>query len=290
MIENTDFISIVIPYFKKEHYLKDLVESIKKYADFPYELIIHDDSGNELKSLNVESSTTILNMGLNLGLHQSYNRAIEIASSEYILALTMDMLLIKPILQDTVNVLRKPYVGILTYYNEPTPPELIDGKFGFRNETIGWGCAMSFRKSFWKEVGGFNIDTVSGCSDTPILYKCWRFGYFRGLMTNSGLRNVSREEKDSKDSTIGSAIYDCAYPKIFGISGLESLANERKAFCASNNDRLQNVESSDYNMQYWLDYVRSIIPDNKITTIDWEKCKRHGQDKWRDLIMREKIV
>ena len=90
---NPDCISLVIPWFSMPVYINRVIKSIHEHADYPFELILHDDGSNketvfDLMKNRDKISTLILNSGYQLGLASSINRAVALASSKYILFLT----------------------------------------------------------------------------------------------------------------------------------------------------------------------------------------------------------
>jgi glycosyltransferase involved in cell wall biosynthesis len=291
MIEPEDFITVVIPYYKREHYLKNLLESLQN-QNYAFEVVVHADAGNDLvatKYMNLMSEL-IINPDLNVGLHRSVNRCVAVASSKYILMLNEDMLITKPIFKEIVSVLRKPYIGVLSIYNElQHPPEYIkayDAKFTLMSG-VGWGCAMAFRKEWFNSVGGMFEDTPSCYSDTPLTFKTWMNGYFRGYLLNSGVRNISWEEHAGQDGSIRHDIPDCALPRIFGID-LEREMKERKARADKLFHQYEYHSGTLYNNNFWDDYSKTIIKkDGEISSIDWSAAYKFGQWKHQDLIKSE---
>ena len=280
MITNKDYISVVIPFYLRDNYLAKSIESIHQYADMPFELVVHDDYAKEVKSAQFRDkiSTLILNYGLNMGLPVAANRAINISSSDYILFMNQDCVLTKPIFKRIKEALDHQYIGILSFYGESgseKPFRIVPG--------IGAGCLMAFRRDYFNIVGGFNTNTVSGCGDTPIIYKCWKYGYFRGYLSDAGFRNLSLEEQQNRDSSIGVEERDNAFPKLFNTSIDQwRLMRENNAVCQKNQDVYQLTEAGDFNMTYWHEYSKSVVRDDG--SIDWKNAKKHGQDKWRYLI------
>jgi len=291
--------SVVIPYFLRFEYLRNLLESLHRHADMPFEVIVHDDSGRELRSPELKDrvSTVILNFGRNLGLAAAANRAVACANGKYILFMNQDCEFIRPCLMDYAKVLDKPYIGILSPYGEPYPlnsPEWIevDGVRFTLNHGISSGCTMAFRKDFWETVGGFEEEIISGCADTPLLYKMYRHGYFRAVVLGERrVRNVSLEDQGNRDSTIG-PYGDCGYPRAFGLSDerYKELCIQRVVACQRNQDSNRNAPMGISNIDYWHGYSVEVMPRNgEISSINWEAAKRHGQIKWRMYIGQEEV-
>jgi len=291
--------SIAVPFFIRPQYLKGLVESVHRHADMPFEIIVHDDRGMDLSSLEVKDkvSTVLLNLGRNLGLAASANRAIACANGKYILFMNQDCEILRPCLRDYAKVLEKPYVGILSPLGEPYPlnsPEWLEAE-GVRftlNHGIASGAAMAFRKDFWEDVGGFEEEVISGCADTPLLYKMYRHGYFRAVVLGERrMRNVSAEDQGNRDTTIG-PYGDCSYPRIFGVSDGEyrELCRDRAMRCQRNQDTHRNEPAGISNLEYWHCYSVELIPQSGvISSINWDVAKRHEQIRWRMFIGAEDV-
>lgn len=306
MISNDQYFSIVIPYFLQFNFLEKLVDSIHKYADMPFEIIVHDDGASgafaddNLSSLKVKDkvSAIALNMGVNFGIATASNRAIKLATSKYILFLNQDMEMIAPCLRDYANVLDKPYVGILSPYGDGYPMEtreyiVANGTKFSLCHGIASGASLAFRKDVWEDIGGFEQDVISGCGDTPFIYNMWRQGYFRAVaLGKQRINNPGLEIYKNKYSVIGVTGTDCGYSKIFPntIEQLKKHAKDREQVCQRNVDRVRNEPASISNIDYWDEYSGKIIQeDGVISSINWENAKRHGQDKWRNLIEKEEV-
>lgn len=299
MISNDQYFSVVIPYFLQQNFLKRLVDSIHKYADMPFEIIVHDDHSEDLSSLYVKDdvSTIILNFGLNLGLAAAANRAVQLASSKYVLFINQDCEFIAPCLRDYANVLDKPYVGIVSPYGDGYPMKtkewiVANGtKFSIFHG-IAAGCTFAFRKDVWEHIGGFE-DIISGCSDTPFIYKIWREGYFRAVVLGEKrIRNVDLEDHQQKHSTIGRTGTDCCYPKVFphSMEDLRRHSKQREAVCQRYQDMNRHEPAGISNIDYWDQYSKSIVQeDGVISDFNWENANKHGQIKWREQIEREDI-
>ncbi len=294
---NPDFISIVITWFNRPIYINRVIDSIHKYADFPMEIIIHDDGSNaetifDLCKKRDKISTLVLNSGYPIGLGESINRAISLASSKYILFLNSDCELIRPCFKEIISVLQKPYLGWVgfqdKYNNCPEFIETGNSKFSLL-PSCGDGSHFAFRKEVWEHIGKFASDYTTGCSDCSFFFKSWDHGYFRGhIITDKPIKNISREEESGKNTTMGEYT-ELAYPRIFNVD-YDKICEERKHYCYSRFPTAQK-ERGYADMDYWRSYSRSLLPEyGTILNIDWLKAKKHGQDKWMNIINNEKII
>lgn len=293
---SSDFFSIVIPHFSLDDergrirlsYLEQCIESIHKYADMPFELILHDDSAfNGLTyHLKDKTSTIIHNYGKNIGLADSANRATSLAGSKYVLFLNNDIIMNKRCLLDIKNMLDKNYVGFMTFapgFGENTYLQSNGTKFGIVHG-IGGGCLIAFRKETWSEIGGW-AQVHDGCSDVAFMVKFWRHGYFRGAIeTDVIFRNLSQED-GMRFSLLGP--YDSMFPpRIFNVpdSDYETLHQIKKQRYILNEHRLK-PEPDLLDMHFW-DKTSSEIVGQNLRNINWEHpaAKRFGQAKWKEQV------
>lgn len=292
-----EFLSIVIPHYRRIKYLKNLLTSIHMYANFPFEVIVHDDNAiTELTNdLGYITSTIIHNYGLNRGLAESSNMAVSVAGSEYILFLNEDTEIISQCFEQIVNILKKPYVGYITGYGEGelTQEKCFDsnGTKFFVNGGVGACCIMAFRKTTFNEIGGFELVDSARC-DTTLAYKMWRQGYFRAIPRGKfPIRNVSLEDKRNIDTTIivtGKKMHipEMHYPKLFNISKHDYYSKCNKQFDYRRVYGWQEEvrEEGIANLNYWHSFTTKLVPNPCF--INWNYNK-YGHDKWKEAIVAD---
>lgn len=305
----SDYISIIITSYFRPFYLKKCLESLEKYADLPYEVIVHDDGSSpkirqELIKMSDKISTLILNLGTNMGLNISVNRCVQTAQSEYILFLNDDCFLTKPCFKKIIETLKHPYISWISPTN--TSFDSSNKKNGFiktRDKVYlsndwGGGHCVAFRKQVWEDVGGWCEWNTTGQSDNVFLLKTIKAGYFKGILKDGPyIGNIHPHTEGYLPATNFSKGVDCSYPKLFGLTPKQQLylAWKRREYCqlwvdgertiANRHtfDNRENPVAGLNDFHYWDDYLKRIIKDG---VINWEEAKLHGQDKWRVLIER----
>lgn len=290
-----EFFSVVVPYYRRPHYLKQLVESIHYYADMPFEIIVHDDHGWDHTTDVVKDkvSTVIHNYGFNFGLSESSNRAIKLASANNILFLNHDCVMTGACLKALKTVLERPYVGVINGFGEPAeyPEKYLEHKGikFFLKGGVGGCCIMVFRKDVWNHIGGFEpVD--SGRSDTVIPFKCYRHGHFRArLVGDFPFRNLSHE-KGNIDTTLDGS-RELHFPKLFHITGEEYFkACEERLHSWLKYGREEEFRPEGVaNLKYWHNFSMKMVPDNNPLNINWEEAKRYGQNKWKPKILEDVV-
>jgi glycosyltransferase involved in cell wall biosynthesis/23S rRNA U2552 (ribose-2'-O)-methylase RlmE/FtsJ len=297
--DEVPFLSVIIPAYNRFSYLQELVDSIHQQADFPFELLVHDDNSTrdqtkeQLPTLRSKLSATIFSHGLNLGLAESINRLVRLASSNYILMLNADMKIEKPIFQDTVNVLQCPYVGYITfmsvYGNVPNGIENNGTKF-ILSRGLGSGCAMAFTKNVWNQVNGWNNKTAAtGNADVAFMIKVVKNGYFPTmLMKNPAdplVRNMSQLKANSLDSTIGRQPYDCSLPRLFNYEPYLKQSVKRYTAAADAMQLTYPIPEGETNLDFWHKFLNELITADY--TVNWQIAERYGHHKWREQIKLE---
>lgn len=295
------YVSIIVPYFNRIHYLKELIESVHKYADMPYQLIVHDDasvdnSTPEVFNMRENMSTIITNIGHNLGLCASMNRLVKTSTSEYIVYLCDDCALVSNCLKDIVNIISKPYVGYL-HLTGATSPELNLKDTKFQVSGIKSGSALAFRRSVFDEVGGWREDVFTGASDVTFMTSILKKGYFATVPYGKEyVDNLSYIRHRNTDSSICMSGYDCSYPKIFNLKEktYDAWCKMREAECNVITNSYNNIPAGITNLGYWNEYINKLLytkhGNTNVERIDWESGKPHNHDRWKDLVINDNML
>lgn len=294
-----EYVSVIITYCKakkpevdRASLLERCVESIHRHADYPFEVLVHDDTGIELTSLNVKDriSTLILNMGDNVRQSVAQNRMVKLATSRYIMLIEDDIELTKPCFKDMVNILKKPYVGFINpeQGSSGATEFLVSGDTRFvisGHLTGSW--VNCFRKDTWKHVGGF--PEWSHVSGPVFCFQCFKKGYWRGWFMDAVARDVDLEEHDNLWRT-DHVFNRQNIPKVFHFPQWEYMSTARHDMSMNNYNEARGIEGSASNFKYWQWFRDALNKRGRcVSSIDWEIAKRHGQATWRDQIMKTEL-
>jgi hypothetical protein len=205
--------------------------------------------------------------------------------------------MLRPCLKLLRDILRKAYVGIVMVQDvcESSPEycEVPNGRFSLFTG-IGGGAALAFRRNFWDEVGGTDINADSGRCDTSIIYRMYKRGYWRAMMIGpKAFRNLSLELEHNKDTSIGPYGTDCSFPRIWSLNESEYVGEckARMSLCCQHVDFEEHQEAGETNMTYWHNYSKTLMSrEGAPSSIDWEKAKLHGQSRWESQIRGEKWI
>lgn len=295
------YVSIIVPYFNRPHYLRELIDSVHKYADMPFELIVHDDasvdgSTPEVFNMRDKMSSLIINNGHNLGISASTNILVNMASSDYIIFLNDDCAFVNYCLNNILDILSRPYIGYL-HLTGATNPDINIGEPKITLVGIQSGSALAFRKSVWKEIGGWNKDIPSGSSDVAFMTTVFKNGYFAATPYGKQyVINLSYARKGNSDSSMTMSGYDCSYHKIFNLKekSYDEYCKMKETNCGIVRSWFEKAPEGMVNLSYWCEYTTKLLytkPGNTIAErIDWEIAKGHGHDRWRDQIGSDNIL
>lgn len=291
------YVSIIVPYFNRVHYLKELIDSVHKYADMPFQLIVHDDasvdgSTPEVFNMRDKMSTLILNIGHNLGISVSTNRLVNMATSEYIIFLNDDCVLVSSCLNNIVDILSRPYIGYL-HLTQALDPNIDIKEPKFALTGIRSGSALAFRKDVWKEIGGWNEKVFSGMSDIAFMISIIKQGYFAATPYGKEyIVNLSYTRKGNSDSSMCASGYDCSHPKIFNLQEqyYDRYCKSREEYCNKITNSFRDVYAGICNFDYWCDYMVKLLSPKNGERIDWEIAKIHGHDKWKEHVTNDNKV
>jgi len=309
------FISIVIPTYCRPYYLKQLLDSISEHADMYYEVIVCDDGSpqifrDEVYKMTDKVSLYIVNNGWNAGLPTSANRVISLASSKYVLFLNDDCFFVEKCFKEMCDVLSKPYIGWISPMNDIGPfggnvstCKANDTEFAITNY-LGGGAAIAFRKDVWQEVNGWDYKATSGQADNVFVYKIARAGYFKAVIEGHERIKTKNHDTDYKPTQPFSAGNDCSIPRMFGLSDHDwvEINHMRRIACQywvdgertipdrEKFDTRPNPIAGLNDHPYWGDYFIDMFGGghyHDAHKIDWEVAKRHGQNKWEDVIKKD---
>lgn len=226
--EQQEFISIVIPAYNRFDYLENLVNSIHKNADMPFELIVSDDNSNDgttnqiISKLRTKTSSIVLNNGLSLGLAQNINRAVDIADSNFILMFNADFEIKRPFFRELIDILKVPFIGLVmpimseTYKSGPNRFITKNGAKFYISRGFGSGGCLAFRKDVYQEIGKFDNFGCDSCNaDVSFMIRVLKNGYF---WANFEANRQAEDIDKCTNSTVGSQIHDCSFPRLFGIN------------------------------------------------------------------------
>lgn len=181
-------VSVVIPCYNQEKYLKETVESVLKsrYTSFEI-LIVNDGSTDHSLALaqnlaDQHSSIRVLSFE-NGGVAKARNLGIQAARGPYILPLDGDDLIHENYIEEAVKILeQKPsskvvYCQAVKFNEQGQKPWKLKpySRYQLARDNMIFVAAL-FRKSDWEKVGGFSEDMKMGREDWEFWIKMLKAG------------------------------------------------------------------------------------------------------------------
>ena len=140
--EEHPVLTIILVLFNRAELTFQCLESIKLYADVPYQIIIVDNASHDNTSLLLKSlqNVVIIQNAENVGFLKACNQAIEVAQGKYVLFLNNDTQIFPYTLSLLVNTIEaNPKIGV------------VGGKIIFSNGTLQEAGSIIWKDgSYWK--------------------------------------------------------------------------------------------------------------------------------------------
>ena len=196
-------ITIVIPNYNGNKYLKGCLDSIYKQSYTDYEIIIIDNASTDgsYEWVNTYKDIVFKSLEENYGFSRAVNEGIRLARGEYVLLLNNDTELCEDFLEEILKVIKtdSKIFGVsskmIQYHNQ----DVIDDA-GDEYTVIGWGykrgdgkgienfmkeervfsaCAGAalYRKEVFDQIGYFDENFFAYMEDIDISYRANIYGY-----------------------------------------------------------------------------------------------------------------
>ncbi len=204
-------VSVVIPCYNHGAYLPETLASVAEQTFDDYEVIIVNDGSTDSETLNflshLDNSKTRVITTSNRGVSAARNRAIGEALGDYILPLDADDKIAPDYLEKASAILdEQPDVAIV-YCDQMMFGER-EGLLSLPDynrqrllvENLLHASAV-FRKTVWKEVGGFSETMICGWEDWDFWIAVSRLD--RGVVKLDEPLFYYRIREDSRDNTMG---------------------------------------------------------------------------------------
>jgi len=206
-------ISIIVPTFNDQHYLKKCIESILDQSILPAEIIVvddgskNDDAQNLVKSLNLKALDIKFLKIKNSGPSIARNQGFKISSGEFLLFLDADDTLPPSALAfyaNEINTLDSKFFGIsgqmnnfgriFNSKNRYIPEEKIDiTKIGRKDGLQGQISCYLLRAEHFKIIGEFN-STLTHFEDFELLLRLfsrWKLKTINHVVLNKRFHKKS---------------------------------------------------------------------------------------------------
>jgi glycosyltransferase involved in cell wall biosynthesis len=207
-------ISVIIPCYNVEDYLRECLDSVINQIHIPVEIICIDDASSDgtLKILEEYKAKypgllAILSNTQNKGASYSRNRGIEIAKGDYIQFLDADDLLLPGKLKqqhDMIIACEEPVLLVGNYIRKLKNGEMtrkdftgIDPWIGLINSSLGCTCSNLWPKKALREVGGWD-ETLKSSQEYNLMFRLLKINV--RVLNDSGYNTIIRERQSGSIS------------------------------------------------------------------------------------------
>ncbi|EAL62499.1 hypothetical protein DDB_G0289973 [Dictyostelium discoideum AX4] len=228
---NNVLISVIIPIYNQLKYIEYTLNSLKESTFKNFEVIVVDDGSTEWNSKKhlislfnkfIDEMNITIIFNRNKGLSYSRNVGIEFSTGTWILPLDSDDLIDKSFFEKAILKIEKKRLqqsqdnidnivvisNLLRFKNSN-----IDDKKGYVNKVGDWKipkwnrnllrnsnllhCSALFKKSMWKNVGGYDESCWFGWEDWDFWLRADR--YFFNHKHHKHLNNKNKDDQDDDD-------------------------------------------------------------------------------------------
>ncbi|NDV23219.1 glycosyltransferase [Desulfovibrio sp. JC022] len=241
--EGNPLVSFIVPCYNHAEYLRECILSLLRQDFNSFEIIIINDGSTD----NTDEVATALEEEFpthrirhinqeNSGLVRSRNRGCTVAKGKYILPIDADDLIAPTFLSKTVPVLEAhPELGYVStkalffgHSNLIWPKnELVPANFFATNQQT---CSTLFRKSMWKELGGYDERMTRGYEDWELWIRATKNGwigtqideplFFYRRKADSMITNSRQKDAEIKEQIVR------LHPDIYDASRLKNFEKE----------------------------------------------------------------
>ena len=102
-----ELVSVIIPVYNAEKYVKQAIDSVKKQTYTNYEIIVIDDCSTDNSVSKIEGVDIFIKLKKNSGAAIARNKGIQVAKGEYIAFLDADDIWMENKLEEQVNFMKK---------------------------------------------------------------------------------------------------------------------------------------------------------------------------------------
>ncbi|MGX1024072.1 glycosyltransferase family 2 protein [Psychroflexus sp. MBR-150] len=178
------YFSVILPVYNKANFLKETIQSVLNQTYKDFELVIVNDGSTD-KSLEVikdfGDKRIKLHNQVNKGASIARNKGVEIAECEWVSLLDADDIWSKNHLEETYKAIQKlSHADLVStaysvqleqhYIKKPVfskaiPKHIsyIDNYFEYSLiDPLFWTSTLSFKKSSFNKIGGFDVDLKTG--------------------------------------------------------------------------------------------------------------------------------
>lgn len=217
-------VSVIIPNYNGEKYLRGCIESLRKQDDLDFETIIIDNASqdSDYKWLNEYKDIIFKRLDKNYGFSPAVNVGIKMAQGEYVLLLNNDTVVEKDFVRQMVKAIEKDkrIFGVSSKMIAYQDHSIMDDA-GDEYTVLGWAyktgdgkpveefiksrkvfsaCAGAalYRKRVFDEMGLFDETFFAYMEDVDVSYRARIYGYYNVYCPEAKVYHIGSATSGSK--------------------------------------------------------------------------------------------
>ena len=217
-------VSVIIPNYNGEKYLRGCIESLRKQDDLDFETIIIDNASqdSDYKWLNEYKDIIFKRLDKNYGFSPAVNVGIKMAKGEYVLLLNNDTVVEEDFVRQMVKAIEKDQriFGVSSKMIAYQDHRIMDDA-GDEYTVLGWAykigdgkpvedfmkprrvfsaCAGAalYRKKVFDEMGLFDETFFSYMEDVDVSYRARIYGYYNVYCPEAKVYHIGSATSGSK--------------------------------------------------------------------------------------------
>ena len=217
-------VSVIIPNYNGEKYLRGCIESLRKQDDLDFETIIIDNASqdSDYKWLNEYKDIIFKQLDKNYGFSPAVNVGIKMAKGEYVLLLNNDTVVEKDFVRQMVKAIEKDQriFGVSSKMIAYQDHRIMDDA-GDEYTVLGWAykigdgksvenfikprrvfsaCAGAalYRKKVFDEMGLFDETFFAYMEDVDVSYRARIYGYYNVYCPEAKVYHIGSATSGSK--------------------------------------------------------------------------------------------
>jgi GT2 family glycosyltransferase len=188
---STKSVSLVIPVYNQLDYTRQCLDSIARYTDQPYELIVVDNASTDgTQEFLRDVKATIITNQHNLGCAKAWNQGVRASHGDVIGILNNDIVVTKGWIEGLLKFMEKADHGIVSpaareeYLNYDLDAYATEFTGLCKDATRAelYGACLVIKRDVFDRVGLFDDTFVyGGCEDIDFIWRAQRAGFSIGM-------------------------------------------------------------------------------------------------------------
>ena len=200
-------VSLVIPVYNQLNYTKRCLESIARWTDQPYELIIVDNASTDgTQEFLRDVKATVITNPRNLGCAKAWNQGVQASHGGVVGILNNDIVVTKGWIKGLVRFMEQEDHGIVSpaaregYLNYDLDAYAVEFTQSCKGATRSelYGACLAINRNVFDRIGLFDeAFAYGGCEDIDFFWRAKAAGFSTGLTGSVLIHHFSMVTQDA---------------------------------------------------------------------------------------------